>query len=64
MREATTFDLYVLDVHSRWVKYQENKQKAISEGKSLPVNNHGLSVEQMKSMVADAKKRKGVKKGA
>jgi hypothetical protein len=28
LARATTFDLYVLDVHTSWVKYQHEQEKA------------------------------------
>ena len=63
LARATTFDLYVLDVASRHVKYQQE----VAEGKRQAKQNYGLSTEQMKAMLAAAKKappmkRKGAKK--
>lgn len=49
LSRATTFDLYVLDTYSRYVKYQEAKQ----QGKAV-LSNKGknLSVNDMKAMLA------------
>jgi hypothetical protein len=33
LARATTFDLYVLDVHTKWVKYQHEQEK-IRQGNS------------------------------
>jgi hypothetical protein len=49
---ATTFDLYVLDNYSRFIKYQEAK----SQGKAAPAPQ--LTQEQMKAMIARAKQFK------
>lgn len=49
LARATTFDLYVLDNYSRFIKYQEEK------GKGGPAPAPRLSQEQMKAMIAQAK---------
>jgi hypothetical protein len=46
---ATTFDLYVLDNYSRFIKYQEAK----ASGKAAPAP--ALTQEQMKAMIERAK---------
>ena len=54
MSRATTFDLYVLDVHTKWVKYQhqesENK-RAVPNAPARPV----LNSEQMRKMIEQAR---------
>lgn len=54
LERGTTFDLYVLDVHSRYVKYQE----ARAQGKTVPTNSrHNLTQEQMLDMMKRARER-------
>jgi len=57
LANATTFDLYVLDVHTRWLKYQQ----AQNEGQPQTPK---LSVDQMKAMIdrVKNKERKGAGK--
>jgi hypothetical protein len=50
---ASTFDLYVLDCHFRYVKYQEQRAKAQGEG--LPPPSKKLTQEQMKAMIAEVR---------
>jgi hypothetical protein len=49
LARATTFDLFVLDNYSRFINYQEAK----ANGKAAPAPT--LGVEQMKTMVEQAK---------
>lgn len=52
LERGTTFDLYVLDTFSRYVKYQE----ARAQGRSMPSSGKPkLSIEQMKAMMEVAK---------
>lgn len=54
LSRATTFDLYILDTFSRYVKYQEAKQQGnhtLAQGIKRPA----LTVDQMKAMVEAAK---------
>ena len=53
---ATTFDLYVLDVSSRWVKYQH--ELAESKANGTPPPSKKLSEAEMKAMIARVKERK------
>lgn len=64
LTQATTFDLFILDVHSRWLKYQEEVQEAKRQGREIPLQRQGLNQEQMQQMVAYAKgaRRDKVKK--
>jgi hypothetical protein len=58
LERATTFDLYVLDVHTKWVKYQHEQEKA----RNNSGNSSGqvfrqpkLSQEQLRAMMARSK---------
>jgi hypothetical protein len=51
MARATTFDLYVLDVHTKWVKYQHEQEKAKGEGKTIAPRAPQLSQQQMLDMI-------------
>jgi hypothetical protein len=51
LARATTFDLYVLDLHSKYQRHQE----AQSQGRASPNSGRGLSEEQMKAMIEQAK---------
>lgn len=53
LERATTLDLYVLDVSSRWSKYQND----LAEGKTTK-QTPKLSKEQMAEMVKRVKERK------
>lgn len=48
---ATTFDLYVLDVSTRWFKYQQD----VAEGR---IAEHNLTHEQMLEMLRKARSEK------
>lgn len=48
---ATTFDLYVLDTYSRYIKYQEAKAK----GMAPPVSANKHSKAELAAMIKDAK---------
>jgi hypothetical protein len=52
MDRGTTFDLYILDLHSRWVKYQQQREEAHKQGLPVPKK---LSQEQMKEMIRKTK---------
>jgi len=56
LERATTFDLYVLDVSSRYVKYQQdladNKQKGVA-----PPPAKKLTQQQMMDMIKRARER-------
>jgi hypothetical protein len=45
LEKATTLDLYVLDVSTKWIKYQHD----LAEGKVQ--DNYGLSPDDMKAMI-------------
>ena len=53
---ATTFDLYVLDVSSRWVKYQHELADNKSKGLGPPAPR--LSQEQLRAMMQRAQETK------
>ena len=50
LARATTFDLYVLDNYSRFIKYQEAKQSG-----DAPPPKRNLSQAEMKAMIERAK---------
>ena len=50
LAKASSFDLYVLDLYSRYVKYQEAQNK----GKAPPAPR-SITVDKMKAMVERAK---------
>ena len=56
LERATTFDLYVLDVSSRWVKYQQDMADSKHKGVAPPPAKN-LSQQQMKDMIARARER-------
>ena len=53
LTKGTTFDLYVLDIHHRYIKYQEAK----AEGKAVPQtpSRHSLTQDRMKEMIEQAR---------
>jgi hypothetical protein len=54
LAKGTTFDLYILDTFSRYVKYQEARREGnhtLAQAQSKP----RLTVEQMKKMAESAK---------
>jgi hypothetical protein len=54
MARATTFDLYVLDVHTKWLKYQHEQEKARQgqgKTKGQVFKQPRLSQEQLKAMM-------------
>jgi hypothetical protein len=51
---ASTFDLYVLDRHTRYVKYQREQEQARSQG--LP-ESQNLSQEQMTAMLQEVRSK-------
>jgi hypothetical protein len=51
LERATTFDLYVLDVHTRWVKYQHEQAMAKQEGRVTPLRAPKLTEQQMLDMI-------------
>lgn len=54
LANATTFDLYVLDVHTKWVKYQHQEQinkQSVPDAKARPA----LSQAQMQDMILRAR---------
>jgi hypothetical protein len=57
LANATTFDLYVLDVHTKWVKYQhqeaENK-RAVPNAPPRPV----MKQEQLLDMIKRTRSKK------
>lgn len=55
LARASTFDLHVLDVSSRWSKYQQDQ--ADKSDKSATITPQ-LSVDEMKSMIARVRERK------
>ena len=53
---SNTFDLYVLDIATKWQIYQHNKaEKQIKNPNELPRPN--LTVQQMQDMIAKVKQR-------
>lgn len=56
MARATTFDLYVLDVHTKWVKYQHqeatNKQ-ALPNAPNRPVMTQKQLLDMIKKTRSD-----------
>jgi hypothetical protein len=52
LHRGSTFDLYVLDVYSRYVKYQEAK----SSGKAVPVEKK-YTIEELMAMRDRVKKQ-------
>jgi hypothetical protein len=58
MSRATTFDLYVLDVHTKWVKYQHEQEKAKQKGGPAQANlprAPKLSEKKMLDMIKQAR---------
>jgi hypothetical protein len=55
LERATTFDLYVLDISSRWVKYQQDK--ADNNSKGMPPPAKKLTQEQMLDMIKRVRER-------
>jgi hypothetical protein len=53
LASASTFDLHVLDLSAKWVKYQQQQADDTAAGKK-----HNLTQEQMLDMVKRAKERK------
>jgi hypothetical protein len=53
---GTTFDLYVLDISSKWVKYQNDQETAKRTGKA-PVRKE-LSNEEMMDMIKRTREKK------
>ena len=52
LSRASTFDLYVLDLHHKWLRHQEAQR----QGKPSPVKGaYGLSEDQMRAMIERAK---------
>ena len=54
LARATTFDLYVLDVHTKWFKYQQEQQK-LEQGKGTSsgqiFKQPKLSQQQLRAMM-------------
>lgn len=50
LARATTFDLYVLDISTKWVKYQQDLQEGRT-GRATP----RLNTEEMMAMIDRAK---------
>lgn len=53
LNQATTFDLYVLDVATRHIKYQQD----VADGK-VAKKNHKLSQQELMDMLAKARSGK------
>ena len=51
LERATTFDLYVLDVHTKWVKYQHEQEKSRQAGRASISKAPKLSQQQMLDMI-------------
>lgn len=51
MARGTTFDLYVLDIHTKWVKYQHEQEKARQGGAKTMPSKHNFSQEQLLAMI-------------
>ena len=58
--KASTFDLYVLDCHYRYVKYQEAK----AQGKDVSRTPPKLTQEQMMAMIEKVRNNPSGAKGA
>jgi hypothetical protein len=56
LERASTFDLYVLDVSSRWVKYQQDMADSKQKGVAPPPAKN-LSQQQMMDMIKRARER-------
>ncbi len=56
LANATTFDLYVLDVSCRWQKHQQDQAERKHGNKTAPATPK-LTVEQMKAMIDRVKKQ-------
>lgn len=57
LHRATTFDLYVLDVHTKWVKYQHQRaanEQANPNAPKVPV----MSAKQLAEMISTARSEK------
>lgn len=48
LERATTLDLYVLDVSTKWAKYRQD----IAEGRTV---DHGLKQDELKAMLANVR---------
>lgn len=53
IERGTTFDLYVLDVSTKW----HNRQHDIAQGRESSTITPELSVEEMQAMIARVKER-------
>lgn len=53
LERGNTFDLYVLDLGAKWLKYQRD----LADGKTSTVINPQLSQEEMLAMVNRVKER-------
>lgn len=54
LERATTFDLYVLDVHTRWLKYQHERQTG-KVGANLTSREKKLTQQDMLEMLKRAR---------
>jgi len=54
LEKATTFDLYVLDVYGRYMRYLEDKESARQTGKS-PSASKKYSQKELQTMIQRAK---------
>ncbi len=55
LARANTFDLYVLDLSTKWVKYRNDVQ----EGRAPGPSSKQLTVEQMQAMIARTRSKDG-----
>jgi hypothetical protein len=53
LTRSTTFDLYVLDMHTKWLKYQNEQSKDPNQPKAPPK----LTQEQMLEMIKRTRER-------
>lgn len=54
LANATTLDLYVLDISAKWSKYQQDK---VDQGNGFVKPAPKLSVEEMQAMIRNVKER-------
>lgn len=54
LERGTTFDLYVIDIATKWRNYQQEKQEG-KTGSTSTTLNAGLSIEQMRAMMERAR---------
>lgn len=58
IERASTFDLYVLDISSKWLKYQHEEAERERKGQPKTAKPPKLTQEQMMAMIQAVKERK------